>query len=161
MTRIEECLRAVAPRFAEAFNGKMSCVADSNQRAQESNAMVEMVQQLYEQYTQRGAPSLTMMARISKEMSGMHFHVSKEAAEFATEAHIHQMCTVANLVQTCCFEGTAYNTLVTNLGPERFTEWKAVAADQRGHPQDAAPIRHAGDLRAERKVRATQRSTRV
>jgi hypothetical protein len=42
-----------------------------------------------------------MMARIQKEMGSMEFHVSKEAVEFATEAHIHQMCTVANLVKTC------------------------------------------------------------
>jgi hypothetical protein len=77
--------------------------------------MVETAQQLYEQYTQRGAPSMTMMARISKEMGGMDFHVSKEAAEFATEAYIHQMCTVVNLVRICCFEGAAY-TLVTDLG---------------------------------------------
>jgi hypothetical protein len=85
----------VAPRFAEAFNGKISCAADGNQRAQEFNAMVETAQQLYEQYTQRGVSSMTMMARISKEMSGMNFHVSKEAAEFVTEVHIHQMSRCA------------------------------------------------------------------
>jgi hypothetical protein len=55
--------------------------------------------------------------------------VSKEAAIFATEAHIHQMCAVANLVKTCCFEGAAY-TLVTDLGPERLTEWKAALINQ-------------------------------
>jgi hypothetical protein len=59
-----------------------------------------------------------MMARIDKEMSDMNFHVTKEAAVFTTEAHIHQMCAVANVVKTCCFEGAAY-TLVTHLGPER------------------------------------------
>jgi hypothetical protein len=31
---------------------------------------------------------------------------------------------VANLIKTCCLEGAAYD-LVTSLGPERFTEWKA------------------------------------
>jgi hypothetical protein len=36
---------------------------------------------------------------------------------------------VANLVKTCCFEGAAY-TLVTDLGPERFTEWKAALINQ-------------------------------
>jgi hypothetical protein len=50
--------------------------------------------------------------------------VTKRAAAFATEAHIHHMCTVANLIKACCFEALAYD-LVTNLGPERFTEWKA------------------------------------
>jgi hypothetical protein len=70
-----------------------------------------------------------MMARIIKEMSGMNFHVSKEAAVFATEAHIHQICAVANLVKACCFEGAAY-TLITDLGPERFTEWKAALINQ-------------------------------
>jgi hypothetical protein len=34
------------------------------------------------------------------------------------------MFTVANLIKTCCLEGAAYD-LVTSLGPERFTEWKA------------------------------------
>jgi hypothetical protein len=48
--------------------------------------MIETAQQLYEQYTQMGEPSLAMMARIQKEMSSMDFHVSKEAARFATEA---------------------------------------------------------------------------
>jgi hypothetical protein len=140
--------------------GKISCAADGDQRAQEFNAMAETAQQLYEKYTQSGVPIMAMMARINKEMSGMNFHVSKEAAVFATEAHIHQMCTVANLVKTCCFEGAAY-TLVTDMGPERFTEWKAALIDQPGHRQDATPIRHAGDLCAERKARATRRSTTV
>jgi hypothetical protein len=39
------------------------------------------------------------------------------------------MCTVAILIKTCCFEGAAY-TLVTDLGPERFTEWKAALINQ-------------------------------
>jgi hypothetical protein len=86
MTHIENCIRAVDPRFAEAFRGKMNCAADGDQRAQEFNAMVETTaQQLYEKYTQSGVPSMAMMARIDKEMSGMNFHVSKEAAVFATE----------------------------------------------------------------------------
>jgi hypothetical protein len=45
-------------------------------------------------------------------------------AHLAAEAYIHHMCTVANLIKTCCFEGAACD-LVTSLGPERFTEWKA------------------------------------
>ena len=56
----------------------------------------------------------------------MDFKVTKVSAEFATEAYIHHMCTVANLIKTCCFEGAAYD-LVTSLGPERFTEWKVPA----------------------------------
>jgi hypothetical protein len=63
-------------------------------------------------------------------MSDMNFHVTKEAAVFATEAHIHQMCAVANLAKTCCFEGAAY-TLVTDLGPERSPEWEAARIDRR------------------------------
>jgi hypothetical protein len=39
------------------------------------------------------------------------------------------MCAVANLVRTCCFEGAAY-TLVTNLGPGRFTERKAALINE-------------------------------
>jgi hypothetical protein len=39
------------------------------------------------------------------------------------------MCTVANLIKTCCFEGAAYD-LVTCLGPERLTEWKAALINQ-------------------------------
>jgi hypothetical protein len=56
------------------------------------------------------------MARIHKEMR-------------ATEAHIHHICTVANLVKTCCFEGAAH-TLITNLGPERSTEWKTALINE-------------------------------
>jgi hypothetical protein len=39
------------------------------------------------------------------------------------------MCTVANLIKTCCFEALAYD-LVTNLGPEGFTEWKAALINE-------------------------------
>jgi hypothetical protein len=39
------------------------------------------------------------------------------------------MCTVASLIKTCCFEALAYD-LATNLGPERFTEWKAVLINE-------------------------------
>jgi hypothetical protein len=45
-------------------------------------------------------------------------------AHLAAEAYIHHMCTAPNLIKTCCFEGAACD-LVTSLGPERFTEWKA------------------------------------
>ena len=69
--------------------------------------MIETAQQLYEQHTQKGSPSLTLMARIYKEMSSMDFHVTKEAAGFATEAHIHQMCIVANLVDVVSWGGIA------------------------------------------------------
>jgi hypothetical protein len=46
-----------------------------------------------------------------------------QAAKFAAEASIHHLCAVANLIKTCCLEGAAHD-LVTDLGPERFTEWK-------------------------------------
>jgi hypothetical protein len=82
------------------------------------------------------------MARIDAEMSDMDFHVTKEAAVFATEAYIHQMCAVANLVKTCCFEGAAY-TLVTDLWAPRGSRSGKGSADQPGHRQDAAPIRCA------------------
>jgi hypothetical protein len=36
---------------------------------------------------------------------------------------------VAKLVKTCCFEGAAH-TLVTNLGPERFTELKTALINE-------------------------------
>ena len=78
MTHIENCIRAVDPRFAEAFNGRISCAADGDQRVQEFNAMVETAQQLYEKYTQRGAPSMTVMPLISKEMSGMDLNVTRK-----------------------------------------------------------------------------------
>jgi hypothetical protein len=85
-THVEDCLRSASPGFAEAWNGKISCVASGDPRTQERNAMIETAQQLYEQHTQKGSPSLTLMARIHKEMSHMDFHVTKEAAGFATEA---------------------------------------------------------------------------
>jgi hypothetical protein len=70
-----------------------------------------------------------MMRSILEKMLPMDFIVTREAAEFSAEAYIHHMCTVANLIKTCCFEGAAYD-LVTSLGPERFTEWKAALINQ-------------------------------
>ena len=37
MTHIEECLLGVALGFAEAFNGKISCIAGGDPRTQERN----------------------------------------------------------------------------------------------------------------------------
>jgi hypothetical protein len=69
------------------------------------------------------------MENMLTKMLPMDFQVTKEAAEFATEAHIRHMCTVANLIKTCCFEALAYD-LVTSLGPERFAEWKAALINE-------------------------------
>jgi hypothetical protein len=55
-----------------------------------------------------------MMQSILEKMQPMDFRVTREAAEFAAEAYIHHICTVANLIKTCCFEGAAYD-LVTSL----------------------------------------------
>jgi hypothetical protein len=61
--------------------------------------------------------------RLRHAAHGLHSD-QRSRGVFATEAYIHHMCTVANLIKTCCFEGAAYD-LVTSLGPERFTEWKS------------------------------------
>jgi hypothetical protein len=118
------------------------------------NAMVETARQLYEKHTQSGAPSMTMMARIEAEMSDMNFHVTKGAAVFATEAHIHQMCAVAKI----------WSRPAASKG--RHTPWSPTWAprgsrsgrqpDQPGHQQDATPVLRAGDMCAERKARATR-----
>jgi hypothetical protein len=127
---IAECLAEVSPAtpaYIVAWNGQMRCTASGDQEEQEHKAMVETAHQLYERLSQNGAPALTtMMENILTKMLPMNFRVTQEAAAFATEAHIHHMCTVANLVKTCCFEALAYD-LVTNLVPERFTEWKKAA----------------------------------
>jgi hypothetical protein len=124
-----ECLADVSPAYIAAFNGQMGCTASGDREEQEHKAMVETAHQLYEQLSQNGAPALTMMESIRTKMAPMNFQVTQEAAEFATEAHIHHMCTVANLIRACCFEGLAYG-LVTGLGPERFTEWKAALINE-------------------------------
>jgi hypothetical protein len=121
---IQECLASAHPPSADAWKGKTDCLASEDPEAQEFNAMIETAQQLYEQYTQRGSPALTMFSRIAKEMSDMDFQVSREAARFATEARIHHMCIVAH-----CLAGPAH-LLVTNLGPERFTEWKTALINE-------------------------------
>ena len=122
--------------------------------------MMETAQRLYEQYTQSGAPSLTLMDRIRERMMPMNFKVTKEAAGFATEARIHHMCTVANLIRACCFEGLA-NDLVTNKpGPQKVHRLEG-SADQRGRREVTAPVRHAGKRRARWQVRTTRRSTAV
>ena len=86
---IEECLltqRISSMRRGMEWKDKLRSKRRPEDRTQERNAMIETAQQLYEQHTQRGSPSLTLMARIHKEMSHMDFHVTKEAAGFATEA---------------------------------------------------------------------------
>ena len=124
---IAESLADVSLAYIAAWNGQMRCTASGDQEEQEHKAMVETAHQLYERLSQNGAPALTtMMENILTKMLPMNFRVTQEAAAFATEAHIHHMCTVANLVKTCCFEALAYD-LVTNLVPERFTEWKKAA----------------------------------
>jgi hypothetical protein len=75
------------------------------------------------------SPPLTLFPWIYKEMSEMNFHVTREAVHFATEARIHHMCIVAGLVRTYCLGGPAH-ILVTNLGPERFTEWKTALINE-------------------------------
>jgi hypothetical protein len=127
---IAECLAEVSPGYIAAWNGQMRCTASGDQADQEHKAMVETAHRLYGSFSQRGAPALTMMENMLRRMLPMNFQVTKEAAEFATEAHIHHMCTVANLIKTCCFEALAYDQLVTNLGPERFTEWKAALINE-------------------------------
>ena len=123
-TRIGECLAEVSPIYGAAWNGQMRCTTGTDQADQEHEAMVETAHQLYETFSQGGAPALAMMRNILEKMLPMDFIVTREAAKFAAEASIHHMCTVANLSKTCCLEGAAYD-LVTSLGPERFTEWKA------------------------------------
>ena len=70
-----------------------------------------------------------MMQSILTKMLPMDFLVTREAAKFAAEASIHHLCAVANLIKACCLEGAAHD-LVTSLGPERFTEWKAALINQ-------------------------------
>jgi hypothetical protein len=138
-THIAECLAEVSPGYIAAWNGRMRCTAGGDRPDQEHKAMVETAHQLHEAPSQRGAPALTMMDNIPRRMLPMDFQVTKEAAEFAIEAHIHHMCTVANLIKICCFEALAYD-LVTNLGPERPTEWKAALINEAAGKQGAAPI---------------------
>jgi hypothetical protein len=149
VTHIEECLRSANPAFADAWNGKTDCLTSGNPGIQELNAMIEAAQQLYEQHTQRGSPPMALFSnKTQKEMSDMDFRVTREAAQFATEAHIHHMCAVANSVQTCCLGGPVH-ILVTKLGPEGLIERRtALINEQRGHREGAAPVRRAGELRA-------------
>jgi hypothetical protein len=128
-THIDECLRSSHLSTFDAWNGKMGCQASGDPRIQEFDAMVETARQLYEQHTQKGSPPMNLFSKIHKEMSGMNFHVTTEAAQFATEARIHHMCAVAGLIRNCCLGGPAY-TLVTNLGTERFTEWKTALINE-------------------------------
>jgi hypothetical protein len=114
----------VSPTYGEAWNGRMRCTTGTDQADQEHEVMVENAHQLYETFSQGGAPALIMMRNILEKMLPMDFIVTREAAKFAAEAYIHHMCAVANLIKTCCFEGAAYD-LATSLGPGRFTEWKA------------------------------------
>ena len=70
--------------------------------------MVETARKMYEMLSQGGEPPLTMMRTILTMMLPMDFIVTREAAKFTAEAYIHHMCTVANLIKTCCLEGAAH-----------------------------------------------------
>lgn len=129
ITRIAKCLAEVSPIYIAAWNGRMKCTTGQSQADQEHKTMVETAHRLYETFSQRGEPALAMMQSTLKRMLPMDFKVTRVSAEFATEAYIHHMRTVANLIKTCCFEGAAYD-LATSLGPERFTEWKAALINQ-------------------------------
>jgi hypothetical protein len=97
-TRIGECLAEVSPIYSAAWNGQMKCTTGMNQADQDHKAMVETAHRLYETSSQRGESALTMMRSTLEKMLPLDFIVTREAAEFATEAHIHHMCTVANLI---------------------------------------------------------------
>ena len=117
--------------------------------------MDETAQQLYEQYTQSGTPSLALMDRIiSERMMPMDFKVAKVSAEFATEAYIHHMCTVADLIKTCCFEGAAYDLVTNKLVPRKVRRAEG-SADKPGCRGGAAPIHGAGSRCAKRKIPTT------
>ena len=129
ITRIGTCLAEVSPAYAAAWNGRMKCTTGTSLITQEHEAMVETARKLYGVLSQDGEPPLTMMQTMLGMMQPMDFKVTKEAAKFAAEASIQHLCAVANLIKTCCLEGAAYD-LVTDLGPERFTEWKAALINQ-------------------------------
>jgi hypothetical protein len=61
-----------------------------------------------------------MMQIILAKMQPMDFKVTREAAQFAAEAYIHHMCTVVNLIKTCCFEGAAYDCQPAPAGAFAF-----------------------------------------
>ena len=129
ITRIGTCLAEVSPAYAAAWNGRMKCTTGTSLIIQEHEAMVETARKLYEVLSQSGEPPLAMMRTMLTMMQPIDFKVTKEAAKFAAEASIHHLCAVANLIKTCCLEGAAHD-LVTDLGPERFTEWKAALINQ-------------------------------
>ena len=129
LTRIGECLAEVSPIYGAAWNGRMKCTTGTILATQEHKAMVETARKLYETLSQGGEPPLTMMQTILTRMLPIDFRVTRQAATFAAEASIHHLCAVANLIKTCCLEGAAHD-LVTSLGPERFTEWKAALINQ-------------------------------
>ena len=128
-TRIGKSLAEVSPAYNAAWNGRIKCTTGKSLNAQEHEAMKETARKLYGALSQDGEPPLTMMQTMVGMMEPMNFKVTKEAAKFAAEASIQHLCAVANLIKTCCLEGAAYD-LVTDLGPERFTEWKAALINQ-------------------------------
>jgi hypothetical protein len=64
LIRIGECLMEVSPTYGEAWNGQMRCTTGADQANQEHEAMEETALQLYETFSQSGAPALTMMRNI-------------------------------------------------------------------------------------------------
>jgi hypothetical protein len=70
----------------------MKCTTGTNQADQEHEAMVETAHRLYETFSQRGEPALTMMRSILEKMLPMDFIVTREAAEFVAEAYTFTTC---------------------------------------------------------------------
>jgi hypothetical protein len=73
----------------------MKCTTGMYQADQEHKAMVETAHRLYEAFSQKRRVSPDHDAEHPREDAAHGvFVVTREAAEFATEVHIHHMCTV-------------------------------------------------------------------
>ena len=132
----------------------MRCTASGDQDDQEHKGMVKTAHQLYETFSQRGTPALTMMENMLRRMLPMNFQVTKEAAEFATEAHIHHIHVHGGQPDQDMLLRSAGIRPGHKPGPRKVHRVEG-STDKRGCRKCAAPIQNAGRGCAKREVPTT------
>jgi hypothetical protein len=126
VAHIQRCIHSAHPPSADAWQVKMDCLTNEDPAIQEMNAVVDapMAQQARKTQPGRHTKHADVPGDGAGEMRDMEFRISRHAATFATEARIHHLCKVAGVIEVNCLTGPAL-VLVTQLGPEMFSEWKA------------------------------------
>jgi hypothetical protein len=116
--------------------------------------MVETAHRLYETFSQRGESALAMMQSILKKMLPLDFIVTREAAEFATEAYIHHMYVHGGQPDQDMLLRRSGVRPGHQLGPRKVHRVEG-GANKPGCRKGAGPIQNAGSRYARRETPTT------